>query len=263
MQDRPSQRVALVTGASKGIGRAVALGLARTGAKVCIVARHADTLHEAASAIAGEAGSEVWPLAADVSLPDAPRSIVDAVVERWGAVDILVNNAGGPPPGSFLEHDDAAWNLAVNQTFLSVVRFTTAVVPGMKARKWGRVISVSSTLAKEPSPTMVLSASTRAAVSAFTKAVASELAPFGITVNTLLTGGVQTDRLESLVRLGAERDGLTFEQGLARSVAQIPAGRFATPEEFANVAVFLASDEARYVTGASLAVDGGLTRGTF
>jgi len=259
--------VALVTGASKGMGRAIALGLARTGARVCMVARTEATLREAAEAIAAEtgttAGAETWALAADVSTAEMPASIVDQVVERWGAVDILVNNAGGPPPGSFLDHDEAAWAQAINQTFLSAVRFSRAVAPGMKTRGWGRILTISSTLAKEPTPAMVLSASTRAAVSAFMKAIATELAPHGITVNVLLPGGVHTDRLESLVRAGAEKDGLTFEQGIARSVAAIPAGRFATPEEFAHVAVFLASDEGRYVTGQSLAVDGGLTRSVF
>lgn len=257
------ERVALVTGASKGMGRAIALGLARTGARVCMVARNEATLREAADAVAAETGAETWALPADVSAADAPASIVAQVIDRWGSVDILVNNAGGPPPGSFLDHTEAVWTQAINQTFLSAVRFSRAVAPGMKTLGWGRIITVSSTVAKEPSPTMVLSASTRAAVSAFTKAIATELAPFGITANVLLPGGVQTERLESLVRAGAEKDGLTFEQGIARSVAMIPAGRFATPEEFAHVAVFLASDEGRYVTGVSLAVDGGLTRSVF
>jgi 3-oxoacyl-[acyl-carrier protein] reductase len=257
------RRVALVTGASKGMGRAIALGLAKRGCRVCVVARTEDTLNAAAEAIRNETHQEIWAVAADVSQPEVPSSVVAGVIERWGGVDILVNNAGGPPPGSFLDHDEAAWAQTLNQTFLSVVRFSRAVAPGMKTRGWGRIITVSSTVAKEPSPAMVLSASARAAVSAFTKAIASELAPFGITANVLLPGGVQTERLESLVRAGAEKDGLTFEQGIARSVAMIPAGRFATPEEFANVAVFLASDEGRYVTGVSLAVDGGLTRSVF
>lgn len=257
------ERVALVTGASKGMGRAIALGLARTGARVCLVARTEATLREAADAIAAETGAETWALAADVSSAEVPAAIVAQVIDRWGAVDILVNNAGGPPPGSFLDHDEAAWAQAINQTFLSAVRFSRAVVPGMKTRGWGRILTISSTLAKEPTPAMVLSASTRAAVSAFMKAIATELAPHGITANVLLPGGVRTGRLESLVRAGAEKDGLTFEQGIARSVAAIPIGRFATPEEFAHVAVFLASDEGRYVTGQSLAVDGGLTRSVF
>jgi 3-oxoacyl-[acyl-carrier protein] reductase len=256
-------RVALVTGASKGMGRAVAHGLARTGARVCIVARHGDALEAAARSIAAETGADVWALPGDVSQPDVPAAIARSVAERWGGVDILVNNAGGPPPGSFLEHAEDAWTRAIDQTFLSVVRFSRAVVPSMKERQWGRIITISSTVAREPSPAMVLSASARAAVSAFTKAIASELAPFGITANVLLPGGVQTERLESLVRAGAEKDGMTFEQGIARSVAMIPAGRFATPEEFAAVAVFLASEEGRYVTGVSLAVDGGLTRSIF
>ncbi len=261
--DESVRRVALVTGASKGMGRAIALGLARTGARVCVVARNLEALKATADEITAETGAEVWAVPADVSDPAIPAQIVSSVVATWGRLDILINNAGGPPPGSFLDHSEAAWTQAINQTLLSVVRFSRAAAPVMKEQKWGRILTISSTLAKEPSPTMVLSASTRAGVSAFCKAIAGELAPFGITVNVLLPGGVQTDRLESLVRAGAEKDGLTFEQGIARSVAQIPTGRFATPEEFANVAVFLTSDEARYVTGTSLAVDGGLTRSVF
>lgn len=260
---RTSDRVALVTGASKGIGLAIARGLARDGCRVCMVARSVEPLEAAAETLQAETGAEVWTVPADVADPEVPQRIVAMVEQRWNGVDVLVNNAGGPPPGSFADHDDAVWLHAWNQTFMSVVRFTRAATPHMRAQGWGRVITVSSTLAAEPSPQMVLSGSARAAVSAFSKAVASELAPFGVTVNVVCPGGVRTDRLEQLVRAAAEKEGKPFEEALARSVAQIPAGRFASPDEFASVAVFLASDAASYVTGTSLMVDGGLTRGVF
>lgn len=256
-------RVALVTGASRGIGRAIAHSMASSGAQVCLVSREMPTLVAAADEIAQSTGAQVLPIAGDVSDVETPQRIVAEVEGQWGRVDILVNVSGGPPPGSFLERSEDEWSSALAVSLMSVVRFTRSVVPGMKERGWGRLLTVSSTIAKEPTPQMVLSATARAGVSAFTKAIATELAPHGITANVLLPGGVATQRLESLVSSAAERDGITYEESLARSVALIPLGRFATPEEFANVALFLSSPEGGYITGVSLEVDGGLTRSLF
>lgn len=257
------QRVAIVTGASRGIGRAVASSLAGSGARVCLVARESSELEVVSSEIALATGAEVRFLSADVADSDTAQHVVTHVEQMWQRVDILVNNAGGPPPGGFLEHSEEAWHRAMEVSLMSVVRFSRAVAPGMKTRGWGRILSISSTVAKEPTPQMVLSATARAGVSAFTKAVAAELAPYGITANVLLPGGVATQRLESLVSESALREGIAYDEALEKSVALIPIGRFATPEEFANVALFLASVEGGYVTGVSLEVDGGLTRSLF
>ncbi len=198
-------KVVLVTGASKGIGKAIALALAQEGCKVCVVARNATTLNATADEIRVATGAQVIAVSADVAEPGAVDLVLNAVRGQLGDVDVLVNNAGGPPLGSFLEHDDALWMKTLQQNFLSIVRLSRAVAPAMKEKKWGRILCLTSTIAKEPSAVMVLSASARAAVSAFMKSIAAELAPFNITANTVCPGGVQTERVESLMALTAQR----------------------------------------------------------
>ena len=258
--EQSRSKVAVVTGASKGIGNAIAFALAQEGRRVCMVARVKATLDAAAEEVRTLVGGEVLTVPGDVSDPALPELVVRTVAERWGDIDILVNNTGGPPPGTFLDHPEALWVRTIEQNFLSVVRFSRAVAPAMKHNRWGRIISVSSTIAKEPTPGMVLSASSRAAVSAFTKAISSELAPFNITVNTVCPGGVQTERVQELMTITAEHENKSRDDILRRSVSLIPVGRFADPAEIADVVVFLASQRASYVTGVSLMVDGGLTK---
>lgn len=256
-------KVAVVTGASKGMGRAIAAGLAAEGARVCIVARDAGILGAAAEAIRAETSADVLAIPGDVSDPELAQMIVERTTGKWGRLDIVVNNAGGPPPGAFLEHSESAWQQALNANFLSAVRLTKAAVPHMKTKRWGRIVSITSTVAREPTPEMVLSASARAALLAFSKAIAIELAQHNITVNTICPGSVLTGRAESLLQRVAEKEKKSYADVLARSQAGIPIRRFATPKEIADVAVFLASERGSYVTGAALTVDGGLTKGLF
>jgi 3-oxoacyl-[acyl-carrier protein] reductase len=252
-------RVALVCGASKGMGLASAQALALQGAKVLMVARNSSALDAATKTIAAR-GGVVEAYAGDVRHPDLAQHAVDRCRELWGPVDILVNNAGGPPMGSFLEHDGTAWEAAIQTNLLSVVRFCKAVAPGMKAKNWGRIISITSTVAKEPSPAMVLSATTRAGVAAFSKTLAIELAEFNISVNVICPGGVLTDRLVGLLQARAERENRDYQDVLLESQASIPAKRFAEPHEIADVILFLASESGGYVNGVSLSVDGALTK---
>ncbi len=252
-------RVAIVCGASKGMGFASAQALAQHGAKVLMIARDASALEAAAKAIAAE-GGVVEAYAGDVRNPDLAQLAVDRCKALWGPVDILINNAGGPPMGSFLEHDGAAWETAIQTNLLSVVRFCKTVAPDMKSKNWGRVISITSTVAKEPSPAMVLSATTRAGVSAFSKTLAIELAQFNISVNVICPGGVLTDRLVGLLQARAEREKRDYQEVLLESQASIPAKRFAEPQEIADVILFLASERGGYVNGVSLSVDGALTK---
>lgn len=252
-------RVAIVCGASKGMGFASAKALALHGAKVLMVARDPSALEAAAKAIATE-GGVVEAYAGDVGNPELGQAAVDRCKAIWGPVDILVNNAGGPPMGSFQEHDSKAWESAIQCNLLSVVRFCKAVAPDMKSRNWGRIISITSTVAKEPSPAMVLSATTRAGVSAFSKSLAIELAQFNISVNVICPGGVLTDRLVSLLQVRADREKRDYKDVLNESLASIPAKRFAEPEEIADVILFLASESGGYVNGVSLSVDGALTK---
>lgn len=252
-------RVAIVCGASKGMGFCIAKALALHGAKVLMIARDPFSLDAAFKEIAAEGGM-VEVFVGDVRDPDLAQLAVDRCGVLWGTVDILINNAGGPPMGSFLEHDAVAWDTAVQTNLLSVVRFCKAVAPGMKSKNWGRIISITSTVAKEPSPAMVLSATTRAGVSAFSKALAIELAQFNVSVNVICPGGVLTDRLVSLLQVRAELEKREYQEVLQETQASIPAKRFAEPEEIADVILFLASDRGGYVNGVSLSVDGALTK---
>lgn len=256
-------KVAIVTGASKGIGNAISFALAKEGAHVCMVARTSESLEKAAKEIQEKTGREIIHLSGDTSDPNLPGTVLGEVLKRWGAVHILVNNTGGPPLGSFLEHADDIWASTFNRNLMSVIRFSKTVVPHMKKQTWGKIINISSTIAKEPTPQMVLSATARAGVSAFSKAIAAELAPYRITVNTICPGGVLTDRLTSLFAENARKQEVSYDELIQKSQASIPINRFATPDEIANVVIFLASEQSSYLTGTSIMVDGGLTKSVF
>ena len=253
-------RVALVTGASQGIGFAIARVLARAGSDVAILARRPDILLGARDRLVAETGVRVMAIPGDVADPSCPQKAVARVEQELGGIDILVNNAGGPKPGPFMEITPADWDQALAQNLLSVILFAQAVVPGMKARGWGRIINIASTSAKEPIAEMVLSNATRAAVVAVAKTMSLELSKFGITVNTVCPGPTYTNRANDLIERRCEKDSITREQVIARIVANVPIGRMAQPDEIASVVGFIASDLATYLTGVALPVDGGLTR---
>jgi 3-oxoacyl-[acyl-carrier protein] reductase len=259
MELKIRDKVAIVTGASKGMGLAVAKAFIEEGVKVLLVARDEQLLVALLNDFRA-AGAEVDYLAGDVADLTLPGRVVEKAVSLWGSIDILINNAGGPPPGSFLEHELSAWESAIETNLMSVVRFSKAVAPLMKDQNWGRIISITSTIAKEPSPTMVLSATVRSGVSAFTKAISTELAPFNITANVVCPGGVLTDRLSGLLKIRAEKENRDFDELLTESQHTIPAQRFASPTEIANTILLLASESGSYITGVSLSVDGGLTK---
>jgi 3-oxoacyl-[acyl-carrier protein] reductase len=255
-------KVALVAAASKGLGRAIATGLAAEGARVAICARTYHTLQRAAAEIGSQTGAEVVPVAADVSRPDDCRAFVEAAVGRWGSVDILVNNSGGPPPGPFEVHNDTAWAAAVESTLMNVVRLTRLVLPYMKAKRWGRIVNVESISVKQPVDNLLLSNSIRPAAIGLAKTLALELAPYGILVNNVCPGSHDTDRLRALAAARATKSGRSAEDELQATAATIPLGRLGRPDELANVAIFLCSERASYVTGSTILVDGGAYRGT-
>lgn len=263
MKTEISKRCALITGASKGMGKAIAQGLAREGVNVCIVARNEESLARTAKEIEAETGVLVVWKTGDVSKSSEIRDIFNFACDKLGKVDILVNNAGGPKPGSLLSLNEEDWDAAINQTLRSVIRLSTLSVPGMIERKWGRIVTITSTVAKEPSSTMILSATTRAGVTAFTKSLSSDLAPQGITVNTVGPGGVLTDRLHGLIEMRSKSEGISFDDLLRDNQKVIPLGRYASPDEIADYVVFLCSERGRYITGTALCVDGGLTKGVF
>jgi 3-oxoacyl-[acyl-carrier protein] reductase len=250
-------RVALVTAASKGMGKASAMGLAAEGARVVMCARTESDLKTAAEEIRAKTKADVLAVPADVTKKDDVTALVDRAVKTFGHVDILVANAGGPPRGYFEDMTDEQWQGAFDVSLLSVVRLVRGVLPSMKARRWGRILTIQSVSVKQPIPELLLSNAVRPGVAGMMKTLAGQLGKDGITVNTVCPGKIMTDRF-----LGGQKiSGLSREDYLARAVEDVPVGRIGTPEEFANVIVFLASERASYVTGVAVQVDGGLVRG--
>ena len=253
-------RAALVVAASKGMGKACALGLAAEGARVVMCARGEAGLHEAAAAVKHATGAEVLAVPADVARAEDIRRVVAKTVEAFGSVDILVANAGGPPPGPFDQMTDEQWQAAFEQVHLSTVRLIRAVLPHMRRGAWGRILAIQSSSVKQPVEGLVLSNGIRPAVAGLFKTLAVDLAKDGITVNLVLPGRIMTDRFIEHQTDRARRAGLTLEQQMALAATDIPAGRIGTPEEFASMVVFLASARASYVTGSVIQVDGGLIK---
>jgi 3-oxoacyl-[acyl-carrier protein] reductase len=253
-------KVAIVAAASRGLGRAIAEEIGAEGAAVVMCARGKEVLAEAARAVREKGGGEVLDIPADVSQPDDVDRLVRAAIDRFGRVDILVTNAGGPPSGPFESLTPEKWNDAIHLTLLSTVNLCRAVLPGMKQRKWGRIINVTSIAVKQPVDGLMLSNSLRAAVTGFARTLANEVARDGITVNNILPGYTRTERVESLARAASERDGTPIEESLRKWENEIPMRRLGEPGEFAAIAAFLASERASYITGTSITVDGGWTK---
>lgn len=250
-------KVALVTAASKGMGKACAMGLAAEGARVAVCARNEGELKAAADEVRTKTKAEVLAVRADVTKAEDVKALVAQVQQAFGAPDILIANCGGPPRGFFEEFGDDAWQGAVEVSLLSTVRLVREVLPGMRARRWGRILTIQSVSVKQPLPDLLLSNAVRPGVAGMMKSLALQLGKENILVNTLCPGKILTDRLLG----GLKQSGLSREEYLARQGAEVPLGRVGTAEEFANVAVFLASERASYVTGVALQVDGGLVRG--
>jgi len=254
-------KVAIVAAASRGLGRAIATELAREGATLVICARGRESLERARDEIVAETRATVRAIVADVSQASGVDTVAGDALYHHQRVDILVTNAGGPPAGTFETHGWDAWQGAVDLTLRSVVELTRAVLPGMKERRWGRIINVNSIATKQPVDNLMLSNSIRAAVTGFARSLANEVAPFGVTVNSILPGYTRTERVESLAQSTATRDGVTPGDVLARFEREIPMRRLGEPNELAALAAFLASNRASYITGQSIAVDGGWIRG--
>ncbi len=253
-------KTAIVSAGSKGLGKAIALGLAAEGARVAICSRNPDNLSQAAQEILTKTGSEVLAVPVDVTKPDAIANFVGTVVQRQGKIDILVNNAGGPPMGTFDDFEDKEWEDAFNLTFMSVIRFVREVLPHMRKTGSGRIINVTSTSVKQPLESLLLSSAIRPAVIGLAKLLANELAPDNILVNNICPGSIHTDRIKENVAAQVRSTGQSEESVMEEYAAKIPLGRLGEPVELADLAVFLASERASYITGATLQVDGGLIR---
>jgi len=234
-------RVAVVAASSKGLGKAVALGLAAEGAKLAICARGEEELRRTAA----EIPTEVLAQAVDVTVEAQVRGFIDAVIRKFGRVDICVSNAGGPPAKKFADTSAEDWRSAVDLNFMSTLYFAQAVLPHMQERRWGRFIAISSVAVLQPVDGLVLSNAARSAVRGLVKSLSNEYAAHNVLVNNVCPGYTATERLKKLD---------------VHPEAQIPLGRVGTPEEFANLVVFLASERSSYITGVSIPVDGGWTK---
>ncbi len=252
-------KVALVAASSKGIGLASARMLANEGCKIVMCSRGEAALRAAAESIR-KSGAEVRDVVADVTDVEAIERVVNEGKNTFGGIDILVTNSGGPPAGAFETLTPEMWDAATRVLLTNVVEFARRVLPGMKERRWGRIINITSIAAKQPVDGLMLSNSLRAAVTGFARTLANEVAPHGVTVNNVLPGYTRTERVEELARSASEREGIAIAESFSRWESQVPMNRLGEPDEIAAVITFLASVPASYVTGASVAVDGGWIR---
>ena len=252
-------KAALVTGASGGLGLAVAKALAAEGVRVAISSRSQSRIEAAAVMV----GDGTVSLVCDMADPVARAALVDKATAHLGSLDILVVNSGGPPSGPYDAPDDQSFASVLDEHLGGVVALARSAIPAMRQGGWGRILTITSCMAKQPAAGMILSNVARAAVTAFCKTCANEVAMHGITVNNLMPGYTMTDRIEYLSNQMAERSGTSARDVIGAWESQIPAGRLGQPEEFAAVAAFLCSTQAAYVTGTSISVDGGWNKSLF
>ncbi len=250
-------KTALVLGASGGLGRAMAMALGKEGARVALGARGQAGLDETANLIRA-AGGEAFALVWDIADRGVIADRVAAVEAALGPIDILINNTGGPPPTPAAGQDPALWSEKFESMVLSVIAITDAILPGMRARRWGRIITSTSAGVVAPIPNLGLSNALRAALHGWSKTLAREVGEDGVTVNVIVPGRIGTDRITFLDTDRAKREGKSVDEIAAANARSIPLGRLGEPEEYGAVAAFLASQPAAYVTGAVIRVDGGM-----
>jgi 3-oxoacyl-[acyl-carrier protein] reductase len=256
-------RAAFVGGSSKGIGKAIARALIAEGCRVMLSSRDEANLQKAAADIRDELGAEAPYVVCDMSKPEDITSAIAKTAEQFGGLDILVNNAGGPPTGAFSDLDDRYWSYAVDQNLLSVVRATREALPHLKKSGSGRIVNVVSVAVKQPIDGLILSNATRLGVVGLAKTLSRELGADHITVNNVCPGNIATERLMSLIEERSRRGGVAFDQMVAIEEQRVPMGFLGEAADVANLVVFLASDQARFITGTTIQVDGGSTTAVY
>ncbi len=256
-------RVALVAASSQGLGKAVALGLAREGAHLALCARTQSTLEAAAAEIRQQTGVRILTRALNVTDHQEVRQFVADIMSEFGHLDICVANAGGPPSKSFAETTDEDWQSAANLNLMSTVYLAKETLPQMQQQRWGRFIAITSMTVKQPVDGLILSNAVRAGVSGLVKTLSNEYGPYNVLVNSVCPGYTATARLLSLGDTIAGKEGITSQEVEQRWARQTPLRRIGQPEEFADLVVFLSSERASYITGVNIAVDGGFVKGLY
>ncbi|CAN5487545.1 SDR family oxidoreductase [soil metagenome] len=258
-----SKKTALIGGSSAGIGKAIATGLLEKGFDVIIVGRGERLIKTQAELKAKFSNATIHAMTTDYSSAESVTALIASINKLNCSIDILVLNTGGPKPGTFEDISIEEWDSAFQQQFKSSMMLMKALIPGMQEKQWGRIINISSTIAMEPTAGMIVSASYRAMLINALKSTSLTVAKNGITINTLCPGAVMTDRLTDLFQLQANKDGKTLEEIIKNVAATIPNQRIASPADFANMAIFLSSEEANYITGTVIPIDGGLVKKSF
>jgi 3-oxoacyl-[acyl-carrier protein] reductase len=254
-------KIALVAASSQGLGRAIAESLSEEGATVAVCSRDKKILAATAKEISTKTKGEVFPVPCDVSHAEDVEKLVRTVIKKFGTIHILVNNAGGPPVETFDRLSDAHWAKGVELTMMSAIRLTRAVIPFMQKQQWGRIITVNSIAGKQPIQELVISSALRPGLIGLHKVLATQYAKDGILINTVCPGFVMTKRQEEISLVRSSKANITVQEYMRLQAKEIPLGRYGTPQEIADVVAFLASTRASFLTGATISVDGGMTRG--
>ncbi|MCX8125157.1 MAG: SDR family oxidoreductase [Spirochaetes bacterium] len=254
-------KIAVITAASKGLGKAVASELSKEGALCVICSRDSNLLHKTAEEIMSQTGNKVIAYPCDVTNPDDIAELKDAVLKEYGRVDILFTNAGGPPAGFIQNFSPDDYRKAIELNCISAINLIYAFLPLMQTHKYGRIIASTSITVKQPIDNLVLSNVSRVGVIAFVKSIANQYGKYNITANAIAPGYILTDRLKTLIELKAQQENITYEKALAAFAAEIPLQRIGMPEEFASLVAFLASEKAGYINGQTILIDGGMYKG--
>lgn len=259
MMDDFSNKIILVTGASKGIGRSITKKFASCNAKLCLISRDELSLKKLKQELSEEFNLISYIYPGNNSDKEFVRKTIKKIKIDHGSIDILINNGGGPNPGNYLSFGYSDWIKAFDDILYAPINYITEVSPQMIKKGWGRIINISSIVAVEPSSQMVLSATTRSGLLAFSKAISKEIGASGVTINTICPSAVLTDRMIELTNYAAKKENVTYESILDEAKSSIPLKRFSTPEEIADLVLFLSSDSAAYITGQNMLVDGGIS----